>query len=879
MKSFSLSVLALCLAALAAFSAPAETQVKYLSGTGPDDAVPWDFFCTGGRNSGTWTKIPVPSCWEQHGFGTYNYGVEHRPARNKPAPPPLADEQGKYRTEFTVPADWRGRAVRIVFEAAMTDTEVWINGTSAGPVHQGGFYRFHYDITPLVKFGAANRLEVTVSKKSANESVNRAERIGDYWTFGGIYRPVWLEARPLQHIEWTAIDARADGAFLAEVHLAGKLDSPLRVVGQVENLDGTPVGQSFSADVKAGETTVLLRAKLVGIKTWTAETPSLYRVRFVLSPLGGDISSGGHAASERFGFRTFEVRKEDGLYLNGVKIRLKGVNRHSFRPESGRTLSRAQCYDDVRLMKEMNMNAVRMSHYPPDVHFLEACDELGLYVLDELAGWQGAYDTPTGARLIGQIVRRDVNHPSILFWDNGNEGGWNTEVDGEFAKWDPQRRPVLHPWGKMSEIDTDHYEVWDSHVKLCKGPMIYMPTEFLHGLYDGGHGAGLRDYWNEIMKSPTAAGGFLWSFADEGVARADQGGRIDCRGNLAPDGIVGPHHEREGSFYTIKEIWSPVQLAIPAELPATWDGTVPVSNHFDFTDLRSCRFEWQLLAFPKPAETKAAAVAASGTLPPPVVAPHRAESLRLPLPANWRAADALALRVCAPSGDEIWTWTRPIARDAPVPVSAGQTSAAPAMLGQPEIIALRRQDRKYEPVTLTRPPVFRWSTLPDGAVRLDYEYSLDSAVDIAGVRFAVSEGSFKSKRWLGFGPYRVWQNRVDGLNFGVHQVGFNDPVPGETFTYPEFKGYFRDWRWLVLETAAGRITVENTSGVPFYGLGKPKDGVNGLVDLPDVGLAFLDVIPAQRNKFHSQDQLGPQSQPQKVSGVRKGTLTFRFDAP
>ena len=206
------------------------------------------------------------------------------------------------------------------------------------------------------------------------------------------------------------------------------------------------------------------------------------------------------------------------------------------------------------------MNAVRMSHYPPDPAFLEAADELGLYVLDELAGWQGFYDTPTGARLIGQIVRRDVNHPSILFWDNGNEGGWNRENDGEFDRWDPQRRPVLHPWAIHSGINTDHYENYDSTVRLSAGPDIFMPTEFLHGLYDGGIGAGLRDYWDVMGRSPTVAGGFFWAFADEGIERTDQNGRIDNMGNSAPDGIVGAHHEKEGSYFAVKEIWSPVEL-------------------------------------------------------------------------------------------------------------------------------------------------------------------------------------------------------------------------------------------------------------------------------------------------------------------------------
>jgi beta-galactosidase/beta-glucuronidase len=309
--------LAFCLLLLLAPPASArETEKLVLSGTGPADAVARDFPATGGRRAGEWTTSPVPSCWEQHGFGTYNYGVHHRPGNNNPNPPPLADEQGKYRHEFTVPAEWRDRRVRIVFDGSMTDTEVWINGKSAGPIHQGSFYRFHYDITELLNFGGTNRLEVTVSKKSANESVNRAERIGDYWIFGGIFRPVWLEARPTQAIEWTGIDARHDGEFFAEVHLGEKLSVAARLEARIEERDGTPVGEPFSVEVPAGAAVARLETTVEGISPWTAETPHLYKPSFKLSPLGGDVRHGVPAVA--IGIRTFEVRPEDGLYLNGT---------------------------------------------------------------------------------------------------------------------------------------------------------------------------------------------------------------------------------------------------------------------------------------------------------------------------------------------------------------------------------------------------------------------------------------------------------------------------------------------------------------------------------------------------------------------------------
>ena len=176
-----------------------ETERIYLSGKGFDDAMEWDFFCTDGRKSGVWTKIPVPSCWEQHGFGTYNYGHDTDEERGK--------EKGIYKVEFHAPSSWKNKVIKIVFEGSMTDTEVKVNGKQAGEIHQGGFYQFSYDITKLVKLNKSNQLEVTVSKHSADNSVNNAERYADYWIFGGIFRPVYLEIKSWQHIDMEALRA------------------------------------------------------------------------------------------------------------------------------------------------------------------------------------------------------------------------------------------------------------------------------------------------------------------------------------------------------------------------------------------------------------------------------------------------------------------------------------------------------------------------------------------------------------------------------------------------------------------------------------------------------------------------------------------------
>ena len=227
------------------------TQIKYLSGTGKDDGVLWDFYCTAGMQSGEWKKIAVPSCWELQGFGVYNYGVAFR-GRNAREDvsqrPGFASEQGKYKTEFMVPADWRGKVVRIVFEGVMVRTEVFVNGQSAGPAHEGSFYEFKYDITPLLKFGETNLLEVTVSKVAQDPSVMRAERQGDYWNFGGIFRPVYLEVLPSHYIDWTGIDAEADGDFKADVHFGpGVKLGAAEVTAQILDAQNQPVGAPFSA--------------------------------------------------------------------------------------------------------------------------------------------------------------------------------------------------------------------------------------------------------------------------------------------------------------------------------------------------------------------------------------------------------------------------------------------------------------------------------------------------------------------------------------------------------------------------------------------------------------------------------------------------------
>lgn len=913
------------------------TVRQYLSGRDKDNRVLWQFFCTGGRNSGFWTQIPVPSCWETEGFGSYDYGVEHLESTNSPAPPPLTDEQGLYRHVFRMPPEWKGRDIRLVFEGVMTDTEVRLNGRVAGPVHQGGFYRFSHDVTALVDWERDNLLEVTVSKKSANPGVNEAERRGDYWNFGGIFRPVYVEARPVEAIARVAIDAAASGQFRARVHLSRPAGPGLRIRVRIRPAGGVATAgvESVPVEISPGALETRIATSVPNPATWTAETPRLYEAEF-------DLLRGGavcHQLEQRFGFRTFEVRPGQGLYLNGARVVMKGVNRHSFWPESGRTLSAAVHQLDVRLIKDANMNAVRMSHYPPDEAFLDACDEAGLYVLNELGGWHGAYDTPTARRLIASLVARDVNHPSILLWDNGNEGGGNPEADDEFARHDPQGRPVLHPWGVSSGINTAHYRSYDETRTLSEGPDLFMPTEFLHGLYDGGHGAGLDDYWPLMSRGSNAAGGFLWTLFDEGLVRTDWGGRIDARRNLGPDGLLGPHREREASYATVKEIWSPVQIPLPA-LPVGFSGRLPLENSYAFTSLDQVSFEWVLLRTPQPGSTLSLrAPLRRGELKGPAVPPGGTGSLTLPLPEEWRQADLLEVTARDAVGRDLRSWTWPCRSLTPVadlPVGnpparceetpEGWTLSAARVrvkidrrtgglagleregrrwsLGEgPRWVAYRRVGSTFQPlmdegrivqaeggtsgdagvVTIRRTggvQELRWTLLPSGDLRVEYAYRGPGVVHLLGLDFSYPEERIRSKDWLGAGPARVWQNRTQGVQWGRWEVDFNDPEPGRQWLYPEFKGWFRDWAWITFDTTEGRIAFLNDGGNPYFGVFTPRDGrITPLLSLPVTGLGVYQVIPAIGTKTSAPEDLGPGSQPRRIEGTIRGAFRIRLLDP
>lgn len=909
-----------------------QTEVQYLSGTDAKHTVTWDFWCSEGMNSGKWSSIEVPSCWEQQGFGGYTYGryyiyKERESEKQYDAyrEHDFHDEYGIYRHNFRVPEAWKDKQVRIVFEGVMTDVEVKVNGEPAGPVHQGSFYRFSYDITDLLRFGAKNQLEVTVKKQSDDKSVNAAERRADWWLFGGIYRPVYLEAKPQTHIERFAVDARADGTLRTDVYMANLKEGSRLEMELTAVASASLVGQRVFDLTTASQQT--LTAQWDNIRKWDPEHPHLYQLTLRLLDADGNLL---HEMADRIGFRTVEFRPADGIYLNGVKLLVKGTNRHCFDPETGRSVSRELDLKDARLIKQMNMNAVR-SHYPPDKHFLQLCDSLGLLYVYELAGWQNSYSDSIAARLLPEMIARDVNHPCIFLWGNGNEGGWNTTVDDRFADYDPQQRHVIHPWANFNGLDTRHYPNGEDNVyRMERGQNVFMMTEFVHGLYDRGQGAGLEGLWAKFRTSPLFAGGFTWAYVDEALHRTDTG-QMDTYGPNAPDGIVSADRQPEGSFYTVREVWSPIQIA-PMRVTGSFDGAFRVTNEYLFSRLDEARMKWRVWKTPLSPEVPVCL--AEGDVQLPAIAPGETGTARFTLPEGFRQADMLELEAYNAAGDTVCTWTYPI-RNAHAYFEAYQRTVSTmptryqldedsVMLEAGEVRAtFSRTDgmllsltRNGQLIPLSRGPlpvgmkaevsssavrmqgdtaVFTvkytggtdsivWRMTPSGLLGMDALILnrrgafYDKDVYNLGFTFSYPERAVKGMQWLGHGPYRVWKNRIRGTRHGIWQKAYNNTVTGEYYipiVYPEFKGYHAGIYWATLQNPDGpSLHIYSETDGLFLHIFTPEEQRDresrglSVKQYPAGDLSFLLDIPA----VNSQG-LGGNSSTVKVN---KGDEGFRI---
>ncbi|BDD12023.1 beta-galactosidase (plasmid) [Fulvitalea axinellae] len=880
-----------------------ESQRQYLSGKGIDDAVSWDFYCTKGMNSGKWSTIPVPSSWEPQGFGTPRYGLGKNMVK--------ADERGIYKHEFTVDKSAKGKRVEIVFEGSMVETTVFVNGKKAGAKHVGGFYRFKYDISKLVHYGQKNSLRVEVDKMSKNGSVNSAEREGDFWTVAGIYRPVYLEISPKERIEGFAVDARMDGSLSVDVRLLPRGKKYTLRQSLYDLVTGEQVGEAKEFPLpKNGD--VQLQNTYNNVKTWDCESPNLYVLSLDLLKNGKTV----HTKKERIGFRTVETRPNDGIYLNGVKMVFKGSNYHSWHPEWGRATSKRLSIEDALLMKEMNMNAVRMAHYPHDQHFYDVCDSLGLMVFDELGAYQASYDFEIGKRVLTQMMEANVNHPSIVAFANGNEGGYDLDLEPVFKALDPQKRFVYHPTHYHNGFDAQHYKSHNYGVHTFHHSRdIFVQTEFLHALYDGGAGAGLSDFWEEMRTSQNSGGGFIWAFLDEGIRRRDLNDSIDCSGDKGADGILGPHREKEASFYTVRDVWSPIQFT-RRYIPESFDGRLKVENQYLHTNLDQCNYIWRLETLPTPSAKGQTVAQGKGQFPS--AEPGLKAYMKLNLP-SLRNADLLVLEAFDKEDNKVNTWTWPIkfpmdiakrfvkeaksdgkvnvetngdkltakADDIKVTfdLKTGLLTSVHNSKGEipfnngPRFVKgyeLKKLEHKMVGDTLEILSRFtekrswaKWRVFPSGLVKLSYRiFNIRGRHEMLGITFDFPETPDLKARWLGKGPYRVWNNRTRGQNLGEWGNTYNNTRTGAQWVYPEFKGYFGDLYWAEISNNSQSFTIVSETDYSFLHLFTPEmDEARNcqLPPFPEGNISLMNAIPAIGTKINSPDNTGPNGQPHSLN--------------
>ena len=525
-----------------------------------------------GYNDNEWVEFPVPGLFELNGYGDIIYkNIGYAWATQfKPNPPYIEEKNnytGSYRKEVVVPVDWKGQNIIMHVGSATSNLTLWVNGKQVG-YSEDSKDAAEFDITRYLKPGEKNLICMQVMRW-CDGSYGEDQ---DFWRFTGIAREVYLYARPKAHLQDIHI-----GQDLNEDFTVGKLSVALSAPsakGKEVNLSlsdakGTVVWQE-SRKLTSAETT--FAADIDNVKPWTAETPDLYTLSVTLSDAKGVIES----IRQRVGFRHIEIKNAQVL-LNGQPILIKGANRHEMDPDGGYVISRERMLEDIRVMKELNINAVRTSHYPCDPYFYDLCDEYGIYVCAE-ANFEShgmGYDRTRLAQnpdFRKAIVERNIcnvevqkNHPSIIFWSMGNESGHGDNFKEAYhaIKALDNTRPVQYEragLAKETDIFCPMYYDYNDCVKYSEGnsnrPLIQ--CEYAHAM--GNSMGGFMHYMELTRKYPKYQGGFIWDMIDQAVRGKSKvtgkqiwmyGGdsgrypasdhNFNCNGIVAPDRSFHPH--------------------------------------------------------------------------------------------------------------------------------------------------------------------------------------------------------------------------------------------------------------------------------------------------------------------------------------------------
>lgn len=578
----------------------------------PDDA-----FMQPGYDASSWGAMPVPGVWELNGYGTPVYvNIGYAWKGESESTPPVAPDKnnhvGDYRCKVMIPSGWKGRDIVAYFGSATSNLQLWVNGHKVGYGEDGKLSQ-EFDITRFVTPGK----EATIALRIHRWCDGTYLEDQDYFRFSGLARESFLYSRPKNRINDIRIDATLDDAYRDGIL---RVDADINGSGNLElsltDADGKTVAE---ATVRNAHGTVSKSFEIADPLKWTAETPNLYRLTATLSR-NGKVQE---VIPLNVGFRRIEIRNAQ-LLVNGQPVLIKGADRHELDPDGGYVVSTDRMLQDIRLMKEHNINAVRTSHYPDDPRWYDLCDRYGIYVTAEanIESHGMGYDEKTLARdpaFAKAHLERNMrnvqtlrNHPSIIVWSLGNEAGYgpNFEAAYQWVKANDNTRPVQYERAGLEKTDIfcPMYLTYDNCEKYLNSnpdrPLIQ--CEYAHAM--GNSLGGFKEYWDLIRKYPSYQGGYIWDFVDQSIhwkndrgqdiygydgdfADYTHGDRNFCdNGLMSPDRVPNPHAAEVRRLQ--QNIWTSAS-----------DGGICVFNENFFRPLDNVSLYWTLLRNGQPVRT------------------------------------------------------------------------------------------------------------------------------------------------------------------------------------------------------------------------------------------------------------------------------------
>ncbi len=571
------------------------------------DSRPTDFWKTGFNDKG-WDDLQVPAVWELNGYGdpiyvNVGYAWRNQFQNNPPEVPTENNHVGSYRREIVVPASWKGKDIIAHFGSVTSNMYLWVNGRYVG-YSEDSKLEAEFDLTPYLKPGQKNLIAFQVFRWCDGTYLEDQ----DFFRYSGVGRDCYLYARNKKRIQDIRVTPDLDAAY-QNGSLAVNLD--LKGSGKVdlELVDAQGKQVATATANKSG----LVTMNVENPKKWSAETPYLYTLR-------ASMQGSNEVIPVKVGFRKIEL-KGDQILVNGKAVLFKGADRHEMDPDGGYVVSPERMLQDIQIMKQFNLNAVRTCHYPDDNLWYDLCDQYGIYVVAEanIESHGMGYGDKTLAKNPSykkahlernqRNVQRGFNHPSIIFWSLGNEAGDgpNFEQCYKWIKAEDPSRACQYEQARQKEhtdifcpmyYDYNGMEKYGQRTDATK-PLIQ--CEYAHAM--GNSQGGFKEYWDLIRKYPNLQGGFIWDFVDQscrwkgkdGVMIYAYGGdfnRFDASDNnfcdnglISPDRVPNPHMYEVGHFY--QNIWT-----TPADLSK---GEVNVFNENFFRDLSAYYMEWQVL--------------------------------------------------------------------------------------------------------------------------------------------------------------------------------------------------------------------------------------------------------------------------------------------